>query len=243
MDDHHLDYLRKRHSYEMWRGRSTLEENLFIWRFFLSGNEFPGWRAQRIQTVESSGWPPYIKSIWQNPGGKPEELLSVDIYECESRIAAHEFLLQLLGQFMSPLMQRQEAAKVGDVAFAGPEDTQILFARADLVVSIANAGSDLVQVSEIARQLDNQLVGRPELTGLRVISAILPPDFVVQQDGVAASLAVESLSPPESRRWHKFFSKTGEIYREKGRLTYRSTSTGPHEVTVFSVDPSQGVTT
>ncbi|HEU0292204.1 MAG TPA: hypothetical protein VFR47_05685 [Anaerolineales bacterium] len=242
MDDQQLDYLKQRYEYEMWRGSNTLDENLFIWRFFLSGKEFPGWLAHRIQPMQSPGWPPHIKSIWQRPEEATEELLSVDIYECESRIAAHEFLLQLLGQFMSPLVQRRKEIDIGDVAFAGPEDTQILFARADLVISIGNAGSDLVPVTEIARQFDEKLIGRPETKGLRVISEILPPDFVVLQDGVSASLAVEQFSSLESRRWHKLFSQSGEIFRQEGRLIYRSTSAGPHEVTIFSIDPSQNAT-
>jgi hypothetical protein len=242
MDDQQLDYLKQRHAYETWRDRNTLEENLFIWRFFLSGDEFPGWHAHRIQPMASSQWPPHIKSIWQRPGGKKEELLSVDVYECESRIAAHEFLLQLLDQFMSPLVQRREEIEVGDVAFAGPEDTQILFARANLVLSLGNAGSDLIPVSDIARQFDEQLINRPKTTGLRVISEILPPDFTLLQDGVNAPLAVGPLGPPELKRWYKIFSRSGEVYQERGQLVYRSTSAETHEVTVFSIDPSQRTT-
>ena len=242
MDNQQLDYLKKRHAYEAWRGCNTLEENLFIWKFFLSANEFPGWRAHRIQPEESAGWPPYIKSIWQRPEGETEELLSADIFECESRIAAHEFLVQLLGEFMSPLVQRREEIEVGDVAFAGPEDTMILFVRANVVISMGNAGSDLVPISEIARQFDRKLFSRRETTGLRVISEILPPNFIVLQDSVSAPLSVEPFGLLESRRWHKLFSRSGEIYQEGGRLIYRSTSAGPHEVTVFSIDPSQAAT-
>jgi hypothetical protein len=39
--------LKQQLANESWRGRNSLDENLFIWNFFLSGNEFSGWQAHR----------------------------------------------------------------------------------------------------------------------------------------------------------------------------------------------------
>jgi hypothetical protein len=238
MDSTQLNALKQRHAYETWREFNTLQENLFIWKFFLSGNEFPGWRMHRTQVVEPEESQPYIKSTWQRSQGDKEELINVDIFERESRLAAHEFLLQLLGEFMSPLIKRREDLEIGDVAFAVPEDTMIIFARANLAISMGNAGSDLVLISKIARQFDQKLIALPERAGLRVISEILPPDFIVLPDQVSAPLAIEPFSSLSSNRWHKLFSHPGEIQKESGQLIYRSISSEPHEVKVFSINPS-----
>jgi len=208
---------------------------LFIWHFALCGNEFPGWQALRIQAVASPDSPPYITSIWQGPDEDKEQLLNVDVFECKSRLDAHQWLLDRLGEFMSPLIGRRENLQIGDIAFAGPEDTQILFARANLVVSMSNGGADLVQVNDLAGALDDRLIHRPDGTGLKVISEILPPDFVLSNGSASASIAPGPLGSLEGKRWYKLFSASGEIASDGNRLHYTSTTAGPHEVTTFSV--------
>lgn len=239
-DEEYLEHLKQRHAYDNWRGINALAEELFIWHFFLCGNEFTGWQALRIQTVESPGSPPYITSIWQGPDEDKEQLLNVDIFECASRPTAHQWLLERLGEFMSPLIQRREDIQIGDVAFAGPEGTQILFARANLVVSMSNGGADLVQVNDLASALDDRLIHRPDSTGLKVTAEILPPDFALS-DG-SAPIAPGPFGSLEGKRWYKLFSVSGQISSDGNRLRYESTTAGAHEVTTFSVACGSGTT-
>jgi hypothetical protein len=49
----------------------------------------------------------------------------------------------------------------GDIAF-GLNDTMILFARANIVVLVRNAGPTIIPVSAAARELDQLLVRRLE---------------------------------------------------------------------------------
>ena len=79
-------------------------------------------------------------SIWQRREGDPDALLRIDVYECDSRDDAHQFLLRLLGEIETPLVQLRDELEVGDVAFADLQDAVILFARANLAVRVANAG-------------------------------------------------------------------------------------------------------
>lgn len=241
-DDESLNHLKQRHDYDSWRGINTLDEELFIWHFVLCGDEFPGWRALRIQALESPGSPPYITSIWQGPDEDKEQLLNVDVFECASRLAAHQWLLERLGEFMSPLIERREDFQIGDIAFAGPEGTQILFARANLVVSMSNGGADLVQVNDLASTLDNRFIQRPDNTGLKVISEILPPDFALSDGTASAPIAPGPLGSPEGKRWYKLFSASGEIANDGNQLRYASTTAGPHEVTTFSAVCGSGAT-
>jgi hypothetical protein len=239
-----IDRLSQRYGYEQWSGINTLGENLFIWKFSLSGNEFPGWEVYRIRPVEEVSWPPTILSLWQRPTGVTEELLRVDVFECASRIAAHDFVVQLLGEFQTTLVARQEQIAVGDVAFVVPEDKDILFARGNLVLLVRNADRALVPVTDSARQFDTDLISKPETVGVKVVPEIQrfyspATEFRV---GVNVPLEVEASDPLERPLWYKFFSSSGEVLLEEGRLIYRPASAGPQVVTVFAINANRGAT-
>ncbi|HEY9605196.1 MAG TPA: hypothetical protein V6C85_26560, partial [Allocoleopsis sp.] len=169
----------------------------------------------------------------------------LDVYESNSLIAAHEFLLEFLSTFQSPLMQRQEDSEVGDVAFATPGDTGIVFARANLVISLGNAGRELIPIAEIARQFDQYLFHHPETAGIK----LLPQSPQINSSGTGSQsvnlmpLIVESLTVEERSQWYKLFYPSGEIVREGERLSYRLTSAELHELTVFAINLSPPHTT
>jgi hypothetical protein len=230
--------LRQRHDYESWRDRNTLEEELFIWQFFFAGDVFPGWRVHRTQRVEAAGWPPGIQSIWRPPGEDTQTLLAVDAYECASRAAAHAFLIQLLTGFQSPEVSRQDPPAVGDVVFAVPGETALLFARANLAFLIRSAGRQVLPVTEVARQLDRELTARPEVTEARLAPdirrfALAAPEIQV---GVSVPLEIEASDPREERLWFKFFSSAGQVLLEDGKLVYRPLAAGPQQVTVYVIN-------
>jgi len=90
-------------------------------------------------------------------------LLAIDLFVCNSVKAAHDQLIQALGNMESDAVERQtDKSAPGDVAFALRE-TMVLFARANVVVLIRNAGPEVVSVFVVARRLDALLVRpRPE---------------------------------------------------------------------------------
>ncbi|MCY7277769.1 MAG: hypothetical protein LH702_29535 [Phormidesmis sp. CAN_BIN44] len=238
-----LDFLKQRFEYEAWRGRKTLEQNLFIWKFMLSGSEFPGWQAAFIQPLEIPEFPPFIQSIWQRLAAEPGALLRVDVYECDSLLAAHEFLLQLLDTFQSPLIQRQIDSPIGDVAFAPPGDVGIIFARANLVVSIHNADQTLIPIAEIAQQFDHYLSSRPEISSIRSNSGSSEVSLSVEDSpiGTLVSLAVGALAEAGRSQWYKFFYPTGEILRQGEQLKYRLAAINSPEFIVFPIDISTSI--
>jgi hypothetical protein len=98
-----------------------------------------------------------IRSIWRH-GESDKELLSVDVFVCASVKAAHDQLIEALGNFESNAVERRtEKNALGEVAFA-LGDTMMLFSRGNLVVLIRNAGPKVVSVRAIARGLDALLV-------------------------------------------------------------------------------------
>ncbi len=71
--------------------------------------------------------PPVIRSIWRH-GESDRELLSVDVFVCASVKAAHDQLIEALGNFEADAVERRtEKNAPGEVAF-GLDDTMVLFA-------------------------------------------------------------------------------------------------------------------
>ena len=86
----------------------------------------------------------------------------MDVFECASVKAAHDQLIETLGDIESAVVERRTGKNsIGDVSF-GLNDTMVLFARANLVVLTRNAGRAVVKVTPIARALDKMLELRLE---------------------------------------------------------------------------------
>src|SRR5689334_3201449 len=103
---------------------------------------------------ETSESPAFIRSFWKQSAESPS-ILNLNIFECSSRTAAHNFLIKVLSQFQSPLLTRRDDLEVGDVAFALPGSTIVMFARANLVHVLRNAGTQTVPVEDVAREVDD----------------------------------------------------------------------------------------
>ena len=86
--------------------------------------------------------------------------MRVDVFALESVQAAHEYLVDALGEFESSAIRRRTDTNIGDVAFG--TETVMLFARGNLVVVVRNAGREIVPVNAIARAVDAAVLGRPE---------------------------------------------------------------------------------
>ena len=129
------------------------------------GVSFSGWRIERLKVLKSeSDNMALSETIWRT-----DELtkiaLRVIIYKCVSVSAAREFLLNLLGSFHMPVIKRREEigrvpepSGIGDVAFSGPEDFTLLFARSNLVVFIQNDGDLSTSVASFARASDANIL-------------------------------------------------------------------------------------
>jgi hypothetical protein len=149
----YLELLKKRFRFEEWSdasaGSAATQSVIF------SGNEFSGWSVVRQVRRESPGHPPFVRSMWQ--GASPEQLLGIDIFECASPAAAREYLLQRLGEFQGPTLTRDAALRIGEVAFATPEESVIAFVRGSAVAVVHNAGRRIEPLGGVARALDTLL--------------------------------------------------------------------------------------
>ncbi|NUM99652.1 MAG: hypothetical protein HUU41_00935 [Bryobacteraceae bacterium] len=210
-----------------------------------AGRSFaPGSRAA-LQTKS----PPYLaltETLWHPSAGPGAALMSVWIYECSSRTAAHQLLLQSLAQFQLPGMVRTEETAVGDVAFALPSGALMLFARGNLVVLIRNAGRQVVTVMEHARRLDEQLISKPEAVNADAAPQPRKVMFAPVEARVNTPVPVllatteQDLLQPHTRTerlvMYKIFARGGGLSEANGQLVYIPAAKGQQEVNVFAID-------
>ena len=150
MDERQREFLVKHYSAYDWLQAQSAQGT--ITGFIPNGSEIPGWKLVRVHRSDDTK-PPFIHSMWRRDDAG-EELIGVRITEWRNAAAAREFLLEELGNFESPVIQRRTGPDaVGDVSF-GLGDTMVLFALANLVVVILNAGPRVVSVTPIAKALE-----------------------------------------------------------------------------------------
>jgi hypothetical protein len=238
------DVLAQRHQFREWRGVNRLVGNLFVWRLFLTGHELEGWQPERIRVIEVPGAPLLNRSIWRGTGR--DRLLSFDLYECLSRAAAHDHLLNLLTQFQSIDINRETTGDLGDVAFLTKEQTVALYARANLVMLVSNAGSEVTPMYNVAAGFDQFIARRPTPGGAVVpeISAFGPsPPGRSLTAGEPIPLGVQAADPLGRPLWYAFWTRRGEVRRERNQVVYRTESVGTDEVELYAVNENSGVAT
>jgi len=228
-----FEELRERYAFDEWRGTRVSDECVLVWRFQLSGLELPGWVAHRIQTLRPAGMPPATLSLWQDSRETRDTLLSVAFFECDSREAAHEQVLRLLGELEGVDLERRDWP--GDVAF-GSGDGVLLFARGNMTLLVHGDEARPGLALDAAARLDRLLAARPAPApeGPAII------EFRAAGDAAAAGavpLVVEAEAPPGREVWFKLYTRSGELRIEGGRPVYvPAAAAGLREVTAYALD-------
>ncbi len=151
MDEQKQQYLEEHYAASEWLDQHLPEGT--VEDVQLTGSEIPGWTLKRVPKWDDHAVPPFLHSMWGN-AGVPDEIITVRITKCADASAAQHQLLRELGTFHSPAIERHEGADaVGDVSF-GLGETMALFARANVVVTVLNAGPQPASVVAVARDVD-----------------------------------------------------------------------------------------
>jgi hypothetical protein len=240
LDEELLERLKLVFEADSWRELKLLTEDLFISELNFQSNLLAGWNLQRIEKTEPTQLPRAIKSIWQPSYSQSETLLRLDSFECASLPAAHDLLLEILTQFQSRELSRREAkGRFGDIVFASHDNTQILFARANLIVRLRNIQKDLVSLTEVATQVDDSIIRRPSTQGGQAIVEMDRFEIFQPDSSPYAFLRIKMPDPFAGLDLtFKFFSKTGEVSIRDGHLVYRSSSSENLNITVFVLRPN-----
>ena len=152
-------YIEQRFRAKEWYGRGPRGRRA-VRDFGFEGSELVEWTLERTERDERTE-PRVIHSMWRRDDAGNERL-AVEAFECASVKAAHDQLIDMLGDIESGAVERRTGKNaVGDVSF-GLNDTMALFARANMVLLVRNAGRTVVKVGAIARTFDKILERRIE---------------------------------------------------------------------------------
>lgn len=145
-------FLQERYEFRKWQAPRKSGRRV-VTGLDLEALNIRGWTLERAK-LEDQATVRTIHSLWRRAEAQ-DELLSIDLFECESSKGAHNQLLEVLGNVESGAVERRTGTNdPGEVAF-GLEDTMALFARGNVVVMVRNAGPRIVPVTGVARQLDS----------------------------------------------------------------------------------------
>lgn len=197
MDKQLAAFLTKRYDAEAWLKPEPLPTNVFVWHF--DPAQLQPHNVQRYMTPSDDG-----KSqirVTESTYPKGDVLLHVTTYECDSRAAARQQLLSVLGEFQGPILERKDVA--GEVSYSVPRDVSAVFVRGNVVVVGRNGGPKLTSVKPLLKKLDNMMTGR------------LPPD----------SHTLDKLKPPADNEWIQLVAEGAEVVLSKGRPTLRGKGT------------------
>jgi hypothetical protein len=234
-----VDAFGKRFGFDHWSEPRREAEALFIWRLALAGQELPGHRALRIETVEQPDAPPTLASLWRPEQKDGDEvLLRVDATEAPSVATARVTLLRVLAEYQSPQIERLDGGP-GDVAFGPSRYRAVAFARANVVVVVRNAGTEVESVEAPARELDKLLREGPpaERSSVRPVIRHAEADVAGRQ----ARLVIDAEDPLGRHVWFRFAAKSGEFVAQDDGVVFRAEDDGKQTIDVAAVNENLGV--
>jgi len=243
------DELKQRYDFASWHGITTLPLYLLLWHYHLRGIQLPDWELRSARVLTLPQRTRFLPSMWLRPGGRHRnEALRVDTYECASREEAHETMIRLLGQFSAPVMQRQTDTGFGDICFGGTEFTAVLFARANLVFLIANAGRSRLGVTKFAQVFDHDLITKPEYAA-KPERPPAPAAVACAISGTSSFIDIDNTRPVRKRAQppdrsetieaqHKLFARHCELYAEDDLIRAEPLEAGKQHVEIYTEEES-----
>ena len=216
---------------------------LLICNLELHADYFPGFRLVKKFVMQRTSTLSETVYLFQPPGETGKDVvIRVSVAELNNAQNAKARLEQELMQSMRPEIPpgTGELEAVGDLNFAaraGPADLTagISFARGNICVTVRNAGEKAVDVSDLAKQIDELLSGERavdaderEEMGLRasaVERAGRAEGRTIAVKGKERVTVVPALGEV-TKGWVRISVPGGELSREGNEVVYRSDAGG-----------------
>jgi hypothetical protein len=229
-------------------GASKSEPQLFLKNYDSSKSpkSLAGFTPGKVESFKSEPDPFRVTEVVWSAEGCHGASLRVLTYECSSIPAARSFLLTLLGGFnLSGILRRLDfvvgckQVKIGDVAFAGPDDLVLLFARANNVVLIQNVGQSFVPVSQFAHAMDTDMTSGPDPQPgkSKEMEHFQVYDKPIRVGDEVRLFTGKEPVTKEKETLFKVFAPAGEVFLKSDELLYRSKAPGEQCVTILAQRP------
>lgn len=251
--------VKKIHNFSTWVRRMPKKAMGFNVNFSISKRDFSDlkdlldWELLRKKFVKI-GRPgcKCIEYMWRNPKPeKEEELVLIQIIECDSYLNTHESIIDFM---MSCTLPKFPAGKevgldIGDLCFGSYEKipVAIVFARDNLMVYVRSVGKDNVSVKEVATKIDRMIrwglevkpkikVSRKEIRKISAIKKII-------RVGDKLLLTIAGYDLKNEKLKYRVIAPGGQILRDNARLYYRAEKLGRHQISIFIFDENNNLIT
>lgn len=161
-DAAHIAYreqLEQRYGFAEWGDRVAAAASAPVLRFAADPHALPGMRLQERSALPDVRG--HIDHLVGDGPGREAERIAVTVVEHVDVAAAHEHLIELLGQSMLARLPScaDRGLAIGDVCFCtgGDPVAQIYFTRANVFVRVESTGDQPTSVAAVAEAVDGQV--------------------------------------------------------------------------------------
>lgn len=226
---------------DRWAGRGR---GLLIRGLFLSGHELPGWDLVSTRPSVQHDDRRYLSSTWVTRE-RTGAAVQCDLVECASARRAQETMAELLAEIQGPMWAEAEDGSLGDVGFM-PRDVRTLGAvlvRANVVIRVLNNERELVEVDDLARNLDDLVAGEPQPWTDGVVPVIESVRAGGGRVGPAerVPLLVDVRDPLDRDVWLKYVVDGGDLEVVEDDVLFTAPDEGSYEIRVYATNPNGGI--
>lgn len=237
-DQDRRDLLKRQLKFDDWCDKGTLDDEVFIFNHNIPDGSLKSWQTYHHQSsIDVLNRPVVIDDIWRPANSPAQCAVKITKYETNSRREAHELLIQIMSNahFAVPY---HPIPMIGDIAFAGPNNQSILFARGNVVVVLTNVDRIPVDLIIHAKTIDNSFCQKEEVlqgnmmvkagpkskSGIRLtkdkkgkLKVEIRGDGKQKQQVLKASALIDEAPKPKINNI-RLFSSGGEIKIENDEL-------------------------
>ena len=235
--------MESKYNQTAWQQETELGRRLYIHNFGMQGIEFDGWEL--VNTTSESHSPDESEKVymWKRKAGKGEGLVQVRVIETNNWRNALQYHHGRLMQSMRSDIPRGNGrtAGIGDIQHVGQapnnEVAVVVFTRGNLQISVSSVGLKLVDVTPLAKALDNRLTKSPTKTDEKKRTATLQKPLKVKTRKNEKTVLIDTLPEPiPSSGWTRVLASGGEIRKEGDTLYLVDEQGGDRTVEIINYE-------
>ena len=217
--------MESKYNQKAWEQETELGRRLYIHNFGMKGMEFAGWELVNTSFVSHSPDESEKVYMWKRKASKGEGLVQVRVIETNNwRNALQYHHGQLMQSMRSDIPRgKGKTAGIGDIQHVGQAPTNdiavVIFTRGNLQISVSSVGLNPVDVTPLAKALDNRLTKAPTKTDEKKLAATRQKPLKVKTKKKEMTVIIDTLpEPTPSSGWTRVLAADGEIRKEGDTL-------------------------